>query len=216
MEALNDYLNTLDPANITARSYTLANIRANTEALVGELNAGATITSRKTYKLPTTVYYEAYIEAIDTLRNQVTIHTERPFVEDAIVIYKGFTCTVEWNPQHFGDPSITKQIPEGTIDFDGNNFYSACISYATDLSKDFDEKEFFGKGVGFWGGGAYNCTTWGGCGTEVPLRTLVPKNKQRCRYIFVRFKHLNAREVFKIMGISLKSRKMSERGYRRS
>ena len=121
---------------------------------------------------------------------------------------------IQWSTQLFGDPSIMKQVSEGTIVFDGNNFFDATVAYSTDLSKDFESRKFFGQGTGFWGGFVFECAAWGGEGTDVPYRTLIPRQKQRCRYITVRFSHINAREDFTILGISLEARQLSTRAYR--
>ena len=117
-------------------------------------------------------------------------------------------------PQHFGDPSMMKQVSEGTIVFDGNNFFDATVAYSTDLSKDFEERKFTGQGTGFWGGFVDGCAAWGGDGTDVPYRTLIPRQKQRCRYMTVRFSHNNAREDFTVLGMSLDARPLSTRAYR--
>lgn len=183
--------------------------------LVCELN-GSCKPAFSNYKTVTdTTEYEAIVTAICAVNSKVTLDGSLCWLKGPIVRYEGICADVQWAPQHFGDPSIVKQIPEGTIDFDGNNFFSATISYATDLSKNFEDRIFFGRGVGYFGSCCYGCLTWGGCGTEVPIRTLVPKDKQRCRYIFLKFKHVNAREDFKIVGISLEPRRMSTRGYKR-
>jgi GR25 family glycosyltransferase involved in LPS biosynthesis len=54
----------------------------------------------------------------------------------------------------------------------------------------------------------------GGEGSDVPLRTLIPLSKQRCRHLIMRFIHENARESFKLVGISAEPREISTRGYR--
>jgi len=216
MEAINDHLVTLDGVNITAKSFTFANIRANTELLVTELNTTATITAIKTYKNPETVYFEAYIASIDVLRNQVTVHTERPFIEGSLEVYKGYTCTVEWNPQHFGDPSALKQIRYVTIMFDQNNFYKATAKFASDAAQAVTEIEFNGKGIGYWGDMGWGDPNhyWGGVGNDIPFRNPVPRGKQKCRYLSLTFEHKNARENFRIVGISAVVRAISDRGYR--
>lgn len=216
MEALNDYMVTLDGANFTSRSYTFSNIRANTEAFVAELNNVSSITSLKTYKNPTTVYYEAYITKIDTLKNQITTHIERPFIEGSVEIYKGFTCTVEWNPQHFGDPSALKQIRYVTIIFDQNNFYDAVAKFASDAAQATKEVPFKGKGIGYWSDMPWGDPNhyWGGVGNDIPFRNPVPRGKQKCRYLSLTFEHKNAREYFRILGISGVVRPISDRGYR--
>ena len=215
MQSINDYLRTLDPTNITTKTVTLTNIKDETQTLVNELNSSGTITAIKTYKDPYTIYYEAYITAVDLVRNVVTVHTERPFIEGSVEVYKGFTCTIEWNPQHFGDPSALKQIRFVTIMFDQNNFYRATAKFASDASQAVNVIDFNGKGIGYWGDlpwGAKN-NYWGGTGNDIPFRNPVPRGKQKCRYLSLTFEHKNAREFFKIIGISGEVRLISDRAY---
>ena len=216
MQAINDHLVILDPANITVKAFTLTNIRTLTETLVAELNTVATITSIKTYKLPETVNYEAYIVSVDTLRNQVTLQSERPWIEGSIEVYKGFKDLVEWNPQHFGDPSALKQIRYVTIMFDQNNFYTAIAKFASDAAQAVKEVPFSGKGIGYWGDLPFDDKNayWGGTGNDIPFRTPVPSGKQRCRYLSLTFEHNNAREGFRIVGISAVVRAISDKAYR--
>lgn len=216
VQAINDYLVSLDPANISAKSVTLTNLLASVQSLVEELNNTATVTAIKTYKLPTTVYFEAYIKSVDPIRNQVVIHTARPFVEGDVEIYKHINKEIEWNVQHFGDPSALKQVRYMTIMFDQNNFNQAIAKFASDISQGKVEVPFPGKGVSYWGDQAWSAPNdyWGGEGNDVPFRNPVPRGKQKCRYITLGFEHNNAREDFRILGISAVVRAISDRGYR--
>ena len=67
--------------------------------------------------------------------------------------------------------------------------------------------------IGEIGSGAV--LAWGGEGDDKPFRDLIPRRKQRCRYISTRFRHLNAREFFTILGITLTMRPLSTRAYRK-
>lgn len=216
MQTLNDYLRTLDPTYITVKSFTLSNLRENTELLVSELNDPNSVTSIKTYTDPYDVSFEAYIRSVDQTRNTVVVHTTRPFIEGAIEVYKGFNCTVEWNPQHFGDPSALKQIRYVTIIFDQNNFYEAIAKFSSDASQAVNVVNFNGKGIGYWGDLPWGNPNayWGGNGNDIPFRNPVPRGKQKCRYLSLTFEHINAREYFRILGISGVVRAISDRAYR--
>ena len=193
-----------------------AGILADYNVFVGELNASTdpSFSTYGTLDADDTTEYEAIITAVNFDTNKVTLAFTMPFLFGAITHYQGVSADVEWIPQHFGDPSILKQVPEGTFVFDGNNFYNATASYSTDISKEFTSFTFRGRGPGFWGGFEWNETAWGGDGTDVPYRSLIPRDKQRCRYIVPKFQHVNAREEFNILGISFKVRPISTRGYR--
>lgn len=185
--------------------------------LIGELNDPACDTQLKNYKEVSGVYvYEGIIRKVDILTNTVETVYALPFVQGDLEIYKKIDTLVQWAPQHFGDPSSLKQFREGTVIFDQNNFYSCLLAYSSDLSPAFIENEFFGSGVGYFGDAEFGQQRqyWGGNGNDAPIRKIIPREKQRARYLNCRFKHSNAREGFRILGISAVVRSVSTRGYR--
>ena len=216
LAALVTKVNADDPCTCytTPTGITFTQIKNDYNTLVGELNASAGVSYSNYTTITDTTSYESVIDSVCTTFNKVTLNALSPYVAGPVTVYKGINSVVEWSPQHFGDPSVLKQIPEGTVIFDQNNFTSAKLAFSSDVSKDFDEKKFNGRGTGYWGEGCYGCSAWGGEGTDAPYRTLIPKQKQRCRYLSVKFTHKNAREAIKILGISLNVRQFSTRAYR--
>ena len=174
------------------------------------------ITTKKDYLKPTTVTYETYIAVLDRLRNQATLRHARPFVEGDIYIYKNIKKVIEWNPQHFGDPSAVKQIRHASILFDQNNFYAARAKFYSDVAQSKKVVPFEGKGISYWADQGYSSGNdyWGGEGNDVPFRNPVPSGKQKCRHLSLIFEHDNAREYFRILGISAVVRRIGDRGYR--
>jgi hypothetical protein len=218
LDSLNIKLNADDASGtITSRSFSndFAIMQTQFNDLIGELNNLACDTSFKDYAESTgTVPVETIIRSVNTQNNKVTVPYLLPFVVGDITVYKSIYTEVQWAPQYFGSPEVTKQVREGTVIFDQNNFYSATVMYATDRSAAFEGEEFFNAGVGYWGGNVWGEGTWGGEGNEIPVRRILPKDKQRCRYVKVKYLHKNAREIFRILGISLEPRELSTRGYR--
>jgi hypothetical protein len=185
--------------------------------MIGQLNNVACDTSLKNYKtFSDTVPYESIITSIDFNRNEVTQAYAIPLIEGSITIFKGIKTKIQWQPMHFGDPSGLKQIAESSIMFDQNNFYSATISFSSDLSQSFSDIPFLSKGVGYWGYGEFGGQNyyWGGDGNDAPFRTIVPLQKQRCRYLTMKYSHMNAREKWRILGVSSVVRAISSRAYR--
>lgn len=186
--------------------------------IIDQLNSSLVNTFYKSYSQSTsTTYYEAVILDKSTQFNSVVTNVELPWIfgaVDLLTIYKGIRSEVIYSPQHFGNPELLKQISEATMIFDQNNFYSAEISFRSDLSRNFDEIEFFGTGWGIFGFSTYGDDVWGGEGNDAPLRTFVPMEKQRCRYLTVRFVHINARDPYKLVGISAEPRVTSTRAYK--
>lgn len=202
---------------ITATTYStdFATLQSEFNVLIGELNDPSTDTLLKDYKtLDSMIPYEGIVISVDTTNNTAIVNTALPFIEGPIQAYKHIDTKIQWVPQHFGASDVLKQVREGTVIFDQNNFYSGTVSYSSDRSFNFESIDFLARGVGFWGGNIWGESTWGGEGNEIPIRTLIPRDKQRCRHIRVRFEHNNAREIFRVLGISLEPRPLSKRAYR--
>lgn len=161
-----------------------------------------------------TLSYE--VPVVEIISSSISIITQFacPFIAGPIVLYKSIDSMVEWCPHYFGDPSMLKHVSESTLLFDTQNFTSAFASYATDLSPSLTPITITGEGTGLWGNFVWGNIIWGGLGTSVPFRTLVPWDKQRCRYIKVQWEHSYAREKYGLYGISLTFRPVSNRGYR--
>ena len=212
----------LDDDSGTVTSHTFNNMdwagmQSSFNDMISELNNVACDTNFNNYDIREDIIpYEALVISVDTVKNLVTFNYAIPLVQGDVESFKHISTDTQWSPQHFGDPSGLKQIREGTIMFDQNNFYSANISYSSDLSPSFVGEDFRGKGVGYWGFGQWGDATfyWGGEGNDAPYRTIIPRAKQRCRYLNVRFQHANARENWRIVGISAVVRSLSSRAYR--
>ena len=183
--------------------------------IIEALNDPNSGTGYKDYtELTSYIPFEGNIVGI--VGNQIAIqlnYTDN-FIEGDFQVYKAIRVNVEYAPQHFGTPEVLKQINQGTLIFDQSNFYGGNIAYATDRAQDYIGVNFNGQGPGYFGGYNWSDVTWGGEGTEYTVRTLIPVDKQRCRYIHVRFQHAFALDKFKLLGISLEPRNNSPRAYR--
>jgi hypothetical protein len=167
------------------------------------------------YPLSTSfVDFEVVILDMDDIENTVTIKIEQPFLFGEITLYKAIQTRVIWNPQFFQDPTTQKQVREGTMMFENSNFSLVKVSYSTDLSPAFEATEFEGQGIGDWGQFNWSEQNWGGVGAAIPLRTYVPRGKQRCRFMNVKFEHRVAFEKYSLYGMSLTFRPYSTRAYK--
>jgi hypothetical protein len=191
-----------------------ADIQADFNIIVNLLNTASDTQFKNYPESDGTVDVEALVIDVITNENRVTLKYESPLVVGPIVSYRGVKSVVVWAPQSFGDASIYKQVSEGTFLFENTVFYSATISYASDMSTDFEPVDFDESGLGDWGYFTWNNQTWGGDGSQAPLRTYIPRNKQRCRFLRPKFAHNFAREKFALFGLSLTFRPYSTRAYR--
>lgn len=200
---------------VSSGSDVVTTVRNEFNAIANYLNTPGSGTGYKDYNTVSDVLtYEALITAVNQNTNTLTLKFMTEFLIGEITIFKGIACKVQYAPQHFGKPEATKQIAEGTFIFDQNNFWGGTVAYSSDRSYDFASIDFSTKGPGYWGGYNWANVTFGGLGNEVPVRTLIPRDKSRCRYIHVQFTHINAREKWRLLGVSLEPREVSTRGYR--
>jgi len=195
-------------------SSTFSTIQTEFNNLVEKLNMSNGVFFSNYLSSSGTVDYEGTVREIDDTNNTIIIDYNTPFLAGPITHYKAIASQINWAPQTFGDPSISKQVSEGTIIFEDNNFSQAKLAYSSDLSPSFEEINFDGTGIGDWGQFPWSEQNWGGISAAKPIRTLLPLQKQRCRYINVRFKHQSAFEKYAIFGISLTFRPISQRAYR--
>ena len=144
----------------------------------------------------------------------VTIDYNLPYVQGDIVLYKGIKAAVLYAPEIFGDPSVLKHVREGTFMFEDCTFTRGEVGYKTDVSPGVATIPFTKSGKGDWGSFAWSEQNWGGGFSGAPMRTYIPANKQRCRFIQAYFGHNSAREKWAIFGISYTLRVLSERAYR--
>ncbi len=161
-----------------------------------------------------TTVFETVVKSVEKTYNRLQMLSPVEYLQGPLIVYKGYACVVEWVPQTLGDPSLLKQVREATIMFESNDFYGGTLSFRSDLSRGFENIDFNGFGLGLWGGFEWGNTLWGGEGAAIPVRVLIPQQKQRCRYMDTKFTHINAREKFSIYGMSLTFEASSTRAYR--
>lgn len=219
---LNTKLNLLDTSgNITTHIFNNTNwiaVQTAFNALIAELNIANTVTIFKDYKESEgTIEFERVITVVYPASNEIEVSDSTEFIQGNLAIYKQIKSVVQLNPVTFGDPSSFKQVSKGFLMFDQNNFFNMLLEYATDLSPSFIGNIFRGRGAGFWGSSTWGFEDrnyWGGDGSDAPRRVIIPKNKQRCRYITVRFTHFTARDTYRVVGVAHDVRSFSTRAYK--
>lgn len=162
------------------------------------------------------VNQESPVVGIDKSQGTIELKFAMGFILGELTLYKSIKSSVNWNPIYFGDPTLLKHIREGTMFFENSNFSAVTIGYGTDLSPSFNNILFTGEGlsVGDWGYFSWGSINWGGEAAPIPLRTLIPMDKQRCRFINIQFQHSVAFEKYAIYGLGLTFRTTGNKAYR--
>lgn len=166
-----------------------------------------------------TVEYEVLITdvtktSISVANSSITTEYAYPFIAGAATTYAHIESVLKYCPQTFGDPSILKQVSESTLMFNDTSFSEIKLAFSSDLQPSFETLTFTGSGTGIFGNNVFGTDNFGGSGNSVPFRVLVPRDKQRCRYLNCKVTHARARENFSIFGLSLTVSSTSTRAYR--
>lgn len=167
------------------------------------------------YKLSVgTTLPNSLVTSVGFISKKLTLLNYPVFFQGPVTHYKSIRTNIIWAPIALGEPSILKHIRRGTFLLESDVIIGATIGHASDLSGNFEDQNVGLGEDGEWGEGTFGEITWGGEGTSVPMSVLIPRQKQRCRYIKARFKHNNAFNKFSILGISYTFEMGSERAYR--
>lgn len=211
-----DKLNTRvgTPEFTYATQATFVGIQTEFNSLVDQLNASPNVFFTNYEKSEDTVKYEFRISTVNYNTNVVSTQDFLPIIAGACVVHKSLPVDVIYAPQHFGDPSVLKHIRESTIMFEDTSFEGGLYGFNSDLSADYEMISFTMTGDGLWGMDLYDTNPWGGAGMAVPFRTLIPRQKQRCRFIRARFQIDKAFTRFAILGASFVFESTSERAYK--
>ncbi len=166
--------------------------------------------------LPSSGYQdlEQSISNLNSLTTNIVTPYTQSFLFGKANIYKAIESYVVYNPQFFGDPSVEKQVSQSTFMFEDTNFTLMTASFKSDKSPALGSVPFVKSGNGDFGSFAWGSVNWGGVGAPVPLRTLVPLDKQRCRFLSVKLLHKVALENYALLGITLTFRPYGSRSYK--
>lgn len=209
-------LNAADPSTVYVYngSTSFASIQTQYNVIINQMNASTGVFFTN-YELSVgTVYFDLLVTSVNKSLNTVKILNTPPYVIGPVIHYKAIHSDIIWSPISLGDPSISKHVREGTFLLETTSLVGATVGYATDLSGNFETIDHSLDGDGGWGDSIYQNVAWGGEGIAYPIRTLIPMQKQRCRYIKAEFLHQNAFFKFSILGISYTFELMSERAWK--
>lgn len=225
MIGLTDALNTRDPSGFIDShgntSYVFiptsdfANIQIQFNRMIDRINESAAFAFTNYVKSEGTIMFEAIVTSLDTIAKTATLSIIPEFMQGPLLFYKGIKTIIEYGPQTAGDPAQLKQFYQGTWMFAYRSFYSAKVGYTSDLSMAYEQVTFYPFSSGVWGQFIWGSgAVWGGLGDRVQLRTYIPRDKQRSRFLTCRLEHGIALESYESYGVSIAYNDNSERAYR--
>lgn len=130
---------------------------------------------------------------------------------DALV-YTPIEDTLQWVPIDADNPGILKQFSEATFLFKNAAFTEIDATFSSNISPGTETVSIENNSTIGWGQLPWGDGPWGGeLGGQSPLRTYIPRDKQRCSWLTVKLQTREAFTGFSLQGISLIFNQMSSR-----
>lgn len=183
--------------------------------IIRKLNLDTGVSFSNYRQIDNNTLQEAIIVSINTLTRQITLNLALDFLVGDILIFKAIETAITYLPVTMGDPLNLKHIREATLMYEYRNLTGGSISFASDLMPELIEVPFKLAGNGIFGHNNFGEGYFGGQSNSAPMRTYIPRQCQRCRYLITRVLHKTAREDYRLLGVTLTGNEsLSTRAYR--
>lgn len=192
-----------------------ATIQVEWNKIIDRLNGSPSVLFANYPKYTDSTILESLVLNKNISNNEITVNNVLPWLEGDLILYKGIKTEVEYVPQHGGDPIDFKQFSTAQAIFEYRSFYLASLGFNSDLSTDFETINFSLNSAATFGNFVFGTgAVWGGKGDKAPLRTYIPRNKQRSRFIGSKFTHVGALESYGLYGIAISYNSYSDKAYK--
>lgn len=206
--------NTIPVISWATKDEDVSDVLACFNKIIEKLNTDPKTAYNNYLPIVTNSLLETVIIDIDYVFKKLTLNKTLDFVQGTAIVYSAIECSIVYSPNTFGDPLSLKHVREATVMFANKAFTSVSLGFSSDLLPAFEFIDFNGNGSGLFGNDVFGGNFFGGVSHSAPIRTIIPKNAQRCRYLNVSFTHQVAREQFALYGITLTGKLTSTRAYR--
>ena len=119
-------------------------------------------------------------------------------------VYKPIAVKAKWIPIHGGDTSMVKHFLDLLIQFRNASFNNLSLTFNSDISGLDESVTVYPNSQGLWGYFPWGYASWGGKDLFLTtIRTFVPINTCRGRWLNFQIEHNQALSNFSIVGLSL-------------
>jgi hypothetical protein len=153
----------------------------------------------------------ANVTAVDTVNKTITISPAVSFTAGTCTIYKAIPSLVEFAPEYAGNIHLNKHYREVLLLFKEIFAQTANVGFKSNISQALERIELSGQSSGIWGLFGWGQAPWGGIPAQKIIRIYVPREKQRCAFIRVRFEYSIGYGKYLLDGVSYVFNPMSER-----
>ena len=197
---------------------TFEDIKACYNNIVTQLNNDTGVTYNTYQPITDTTLFEATVLSVNKILNRITLNIPLQWVVGPMTVYNAIHCEFEYSPMTMGDPLMSKQMSEATIMFGSKAITKFTVSFSSDIKPEFTAIDMYGDGNGIFGhhsSPGFGHGFFGGNSNNVPFRTIIPAQNQRCRFLNTRITYTVARESWYLLGITFTGTAgISSRAYR--
>lgn len=197
---------------------TFEDIKACYNEIITMLNSDSGVTYNTYQLISNTTLFEAVVLSVNKTLNRITVNLPLQWVVGPMTVYNAINCQIEYGPMTMGDPLMSKQMSEVTIMFTNKAVTKFTASFSSDLKPEFTDVVMYGQGNGIFGhysDPGFGHGFFGGASNNVPFRTLIPAQNQRCRFLNTRITYRIAHESWSLLGVTFTGTiGISSRAYR--
>ena len=187
------------------RTYTDSVDYGTTYTIASSSGMNVFLTSTNEVEVGDVLYQSASVQSVITAVEPafVTVRDTVTWANGDVTVLKAFEVEVEYAAIHGDNPGIVHQFPEIAALFRKARFNTATLAFATDMSGYYEDVEIAGSRTGLWGLFPWGTEPWGGNAVSVPIRTLVPLEKQYGTWLRLRFKIRQGYSQWALNGFSI-------------
>ena len=171
--------------------------------IIQTLNTDSSVSFNNYRLIDNNTIQETIITSVNQISKHLILNLDLQFLVGFVTIFKAIPSSFTYSPVSMGDPLNLKHLREATLMFQTRNITSLSLSFGTDLLPEFIPVIFKLDGSGTFGHSNFGDGFFGGTSNSAPVRTYIPRQCQRCRFIVVKYDHKIAREDYRLLGVSI-------------
>lgn len=142
----------------------------------------------------------------------LTVADELTWTAGAATVYQPIPVSLEFVPEHMGNPGIVKHFKECHAIFSNAEFDSFDLGFFTDFYEQINTVSLVPKNTSAWGTGSWGEFEWGGgSNREQVIRGLVPLPQRRGHWLRITVDYEDALTQFALDGFTLWYQTMSQK-----
>ena len=182
--------------------------------IVSSVGTTITVTSSANLEVGWAVSQGVQVSNITSIPDgtHIVVADNIAWIAGAAAVYQPIPISLEFVPEHCGNPGIVKHFKECHSIFSGAEFDSFDLGFFTDFYENINTVTLIPKNTSGWGTGSWGVFPWGGGAPRAQvIRGLVPLPQRRGHWLIITIDYADALTTFALDGFVVWYQQMSQR-----